>query len=86
MQQARGSRYDCRNAPPLKDSPDLAIAVNIYIDDTVLAGTRRAVYSFKCRIIERFTMKDLGPLVTILGVDVVRGMASNKITGIIQSA
>ena len=56
------------------------IVVIIWVDDLIIAGScKQIIRDFKASISERFSMKDLGPLKWILGVEVKRDRPRRRI-------
>ena len=51
-----------------KDSPVIGLVVN-YVDDGIIAGTKKVIEIIKSKISSVFSISDLGPLKKHLGVN-----------------
>ena len=65
------SKYD--SCLYFKEADGEKIYVSVFVDDLLIAGTSNKIISdFKSQIAARFSMKDMGPVTSILGMEVQR--------------
>jgi hypothetical protein len=64
----------------LRDKGQVVLLVLVYVDDAAVASKElKHIEEFKCRLREFFSIKDLGELHHILGIQVTRDRASHTI-------